>query len=58
MIIPKGSGEAAEIIVFDEEQAGGSASVPTAAEIVEAVQIWSWMIENDRVWDESFLDAQ
>ena len=58
MMIPKGSDEAAEIIVFDEEQAGGRASLPTAAEIVEAVQIWSWMIENDRVWDESFLDAQ
>jgi hypothetical protein len=56
MMIPKGSGEAAEMVVFDQTKSDAGEAVPTPAETVEAVQIWSWMIENDRVWDESFLD--
>jgi hypothetical protein len=56
MMIPKGSGEAAEMVVFDQAKADAGEAVPTPAETVEAVQIWSWMIENDRVWDETFLD--
>ena len=56
IMIPRGAVSAAEVTPFAQDPDAAQTTVPAPEEISEAVRIWSWMIENDRVWSRKFLD--
>lgn len=56
IMIPKGAVSAAEITPLPQSPNVSPTAVPDPQTIAEAVRIWSWMIENDRVWNQKFLE--
>ncbi len=56
IMVPKGATSAAEITPLAQGPNAVPVAVPDPESIAEAVRIWSWMIENDRVWNQKFLD--
>ncbi len=56
IMVPKGATSAAEVTPLAQEPDVAPVAVPDPESIAEAVRIWSWMIENDRVWNKNFLD--
>lgn len=56
IMIPKGAASAAEITPLALEPNATPIAVPEPDAVAEAVRIWAWMIENDWVWNQKFLD--
>ena len=56
IMVPKGATSAAEITPLAQGPNAVPVAVPDPESIAEAVRIWSWMIETDRVWNQKFLD--
>ena len=56
IMIPTGATSAAEVTPIPNQPGASQVHVPAPETIAEAVRIWAWMIENDRVWSKKFLD--
>ena len=55
-MLPDGAPSRAQIFHSVAVAESTPSKLPSAEDFAEAVRIWAWLIENDRVWNNTFLD--